>query len=201
MGLDIDLFRIDENRVSIKFHIPAVPSVDKEGSRISLERLFERLQNRLPILLILSGLLGVQADDIALTSDPGFFDLQGEGVLGRSSFRPNLAEPRRTSRSGLLGKEPALESRSPCAFGCRGYRIGTNHPAIRHETEGGDVETISDSVDDGDQGRHLGGVARPLLTTEGISLTIEDRSDHHLVSIGTVIPGVALLPEGLSLFS
>jgi hypothetical protein len=198
MGLDIDLFRIDENRVSIRFHVPAVPSVDKEGSRISLERLFERLQNRLPILLILSGLLGVQADDIALTSDPGFFDLQGEGVLGRSSFRPNLAEPR---GSGLLGKEPALESRSPCAFGCRGYRIGTNHPAIRHETEGGDVETISDSVDDGDQGRHLGGVARPLLTTEGISLTIEDRSDHHLVSIGTVIPGVALLPEGLSLFS
>jgi len=63
------------------------------------------------------------------------------------------------------------------------------------------VETISDSVDDGDQGRHLGGVARPHLTTEGISLTIEDRSDHHLVSIGTVIPGVALLPEGLSLFS
>ena len=100
MGLDIDLFRIDENRVSIRFHVPAVPSVDKEGSRISLERLFERLQNRLPILLILSGLLGVQADDIALTSDPGFFDLQGEGVLGRSSFRPNLAEPRVAASSG-----------------------------------------------------------------------------------------------------
>ena len=41
----------------------------------------------------------------------------------------------------------------------------------------------------------------PISQQRGISLAIEDRSDHHLVSIGTVIPGVALLPEGLSLFS
>jgi hypothetical protein len=55
-----------------------------------------------------------------------------------------------------------------------------DHAPIVHNAESADAKAFTHPLDDRDQGGHIGGIARPHLTSNGPSLLVNDSANHHL---------------------
>src|SRR5206468_5652655 len=69
----------------------------------------------------------------------------------------------------------------------RRQRLLADHAPVGHDADPADPEPAAEAVDDRDQRRHVGGVARPQFAADRPPLAVEHRPDDHLVEVGPVV--------------
>ena len=80
-------------------------------------------------------------------------------------------------------------------------RLLADHAPIGHDANAIDPEATPESIHDGDQRLHVGGVAGPQLAADRSALSVQDRSHDHLLEIRPMILGVAVLAQSFPAFS
>src|SRR4051812_7995378 len=66
-------------------------------------------------------------------------------------------------------------------------RFLADHAPVGHDADPVNTEPAPEAIDDGDQGLHIGGIARPELTADRPPLAVEDRADDHLIEVGPMV--------------
>lgn len=56
---------------------------------------------------------------------------------------------------------------------------GADQAAIRQQAKLPDTKPLANAIGHGNQRRHIRGVARPHLTTDGIATIVQHDADHH----------------------
>jgi hypothetical protein len=79
-----------------------------------------------------------------------------------------------------------------------GQRLGADHAAVGDDAHAADIETPAQPVDDGDQARHVGGIARPHLRAHRPAVAVEQHGQDHLLQVRPVILAVAMLTQRLA---
>src|SRR6266446_2324525 len=89
----------------------------------------------------------------------------------------------------VLRPHPGAENVLPAALVLlqRGDRLLADHAPVSHDAHPADPEPTAEAINDGDQYRHVGGVARPQFTADRPPLTVEHRPDDHLVEVGAMV--------------
>ena len=77
-------------------------------------------------------------------------------------------------------------------------RLLADHAPVGHDADPTDAEATPQAIHDGDQRRHVGGVARPQLAADRPPLAVEHRPDDHLVQVGPMVLAVAALADVLA---
>ena len=76
-----------------------------------------------------------------------------------------------------------------------GDGVGADHPTIGDDADVADCETAAQAVDDGNEGCHIGGIARPHLRADRPAVLVDDDADDHLVQVRPIVLGVATLAD------
>ena len=77
-------------------------------------------------------------------------------------------------------------------------RLLADHAPVGHDADLADPEPAAEPIDDRDQRRHIGRVARPQLAADRPPLAVEHGPDDHLVEVGPVVLAVAPLADVLA---
>ena len=77
-------------------------------------------------------------------------------------------------------------------------RLLADHAPVGHDADPADPEPATEAIDDGDQRRHVGGVARPQFAADRPPLAVEHRPDDHLVEVGPMVLAEAPLADVLA---
>jgi len=76
-----------------------------------------------------------------------------------------------------------------------------DHAAIGDDADAADGEASLQTVDCRQQGCDIGGIAQPHLGADRPSRPIDDQRQDHLLQIGSVILGIAMLAQRLAAFA
>src|SRR3954453_11259254 len=77
-------------------------------------------------------------------------------------------------------------------------RLPADHAPVGHDAAPTAPAPAAEAIDDGDQRRHVGGVARPQLAADRPALSVEHRPDDHLVEVGAMVLAEAPLADVLA---
>ena len=100
----------------------------------------------------------------------------------------------------VLRPHPGTEDVLPASLVCskRLDRLLADHAPVGHDADPADPEPTAQAIDDRDQRRHVGGVARPQFAADRPPLTVEHRPDDHLVEVGPMVLAEAPLADVLA---
>ena len=162
-----------------------------------LQLRIERGDDGFALLAVVLGLLLVAADDIANAFDLHLLDEE----LGLS--RLALDQERRErivvfehdfahdGVGALARAEDVLE----LALLEPGDGRGRDHAAVGDDADPADGKALPQAVDDRQEPRHVGGIARPHLGADRPAFAIDDEAEDHLLEVGAIVLGVAVLAE------
>ena len=80
----------------------------------------------------------------------------------------------------------------------RRYRRRRDHAPVRHYADAADAEALAQTVDHGQQHRHVGSVPSQHLGAHRAALAVEDHGQHHLPQVGAVVLGMAVRPQAVA---
>jgi len=78
---------------------------------------------------------------------------------------------------------------------------GGNHAAVGDDADPADGKALPQAVDHRQQRRHVGGVPRPHLGADRPPVAVDDEAEDHLLQIGAIVLGIAMLAERLAAFA
>ena len=113
------------------------------------------------------------------------------GTNGFSFFQHNLADRRRVP---LARPQDVVQA----ALLQRRDRRRRDHPPVRHNADPADAEARPQTVDHGQQHRHVSGVPRQHLGAYRAALAVQHHGQHHLAQVGAVVLGMAVRPQALA---
>ena len=156
--------------------------------------------DRLALAAVALGLDLVAAQDVARCTDPHFLDEE----LG---LAPRALDEQR--RQGLLVLEhQAADDGAAALAGAenvfelallqRRDRGGRDHATVGDDADPADMEALAQTVDNRQQHRDVGGVARQHLGADWPPLAIDDDGQDHLLQIRPMVLRVAVSPQALA---
>ena len=78
---------------------------------------------------------------------------------------------------------------------------GRDHAAVGHHADPSHPEAITQPIDNGQQHGDVGGVAGDHLGADRTALAVDHHRQHHLLQIGAIILGMAMLAQALAAFA
>src|ERR1039458_2966693 len=203
----LELLHVDGNASALHLDESAVALVADHALGTALDFFLERFDDGLPVLRILSRLLGVEAYDVAPVLHPYLFDLQWRGVFGRCTLGVDLdvlARRREDLLAHLLDIAHSLpENVSDLVF--RPLKdvesLPADHSPVRHDAKPDRVKSVADALHNGNSRFDVRRIPRPHLTTKRRAIIVEHNPDNHLVEVGAVILAKTPFPEFLSALS
>ena len=79
-----------------------------------------------------------------------------------------------------------------------GDGCGRDHAAVGDDADPADGKAPLQAIDDRQQRRHVGGIARPHLGADRPAVAVDDEAEDHLLQIGPIVLGIAVLAQRLA---
>ena len=183
------------------------PCADSADSGIADQRLvalpqlgIERGDDRFTVLSVVLGFRFVATDDIANAF--GFDLLDEELRLSRPALEEEGHERIVVLEHDLahdgLGALARAEDVLQLALLEPGDSCGRDHAAVGDDADPADGKAPLQAIDDRQQRRHVGGIARPHLGADRPAVAVDDEAKDHLLQIGPKVLGIAVFAQWLA---
>ena len=188
---------INAHTVTVNLEVLPISLVANQILGGFFDPFFQRANDGLTVMSILSGPPVIETDDVAAAVQNNFLNLEGRGVFRGFPLGMNLPEATRTGEHITFDlvyfTHPGSKNVRYFSFLEFLYSLRTDHSAVCHNAKLTCMKAGTDTVYHRNQCTHIRRIARPHLAADWLAIAVYHRPDNHLVQIRTMIPTVSLL--------